>query len=381
MTYLYPTYETYHVTSLNNSGAGTLRDAIESASGFPRFILFDVGGYIDLQTSVYLSQPYIYILGESAPSAITIRAGLDVENKPTLLQIGRTNPFVAPHDVLVRNLRLRIGDDSDENGSGLFIWGGHDIVIDHCSFEWANDNLMTIWLASGDPAIYNVTIQRCIFAEPFAGHPTALAIHGDFDFSETPDDTYKSVYNISVHHNLFAGFSHRSPLSRSGGVEVVNNVIYNFDYYTWQPGADDVSDFVSNYIKCGPQSPLETRTATGWIYQYYDNGCPDPASLYVNGNIVEGLNDVATDDWANMCKWVDESTNEALSETHRRLTRMDQPANPVTVQSAADVYEDILADCGAMPRDSLDARIVAEARAGTGISTYAQSVAGCGGWV
>ena len=376
MTYLYPTYETYHVTSLNNSGVGTFRDAIESASGFPRFVLFDVGGYINLQTSVYLSKPNIYILGESAPSAITIRAGLDVENKPTLLQIGRTNPFVAPHDVIVRNLRLRIGDDSDENGSAIFVWGGHDIVVDHCSFEWCNDNLVTLWLASGDASIYNITIQRCIFAEPFAGHPTALAIHGDFDFGEIPDDTYKSVYNISVHHNLFAGFSHRSPLSRSGGVEFVNNVIYNFDYYTFQPSADDISDFVGNFIKCGPQSPLNTRT--GWFYQYYDNGCSVPASIYLIGNHIDGLED--GDNWLNMCKWIDESTNEALSDVHRRLTRMDQPANPVTVQSAADVYEDVLTDCGATPRDSLDSRIVAEVRAGTGISSYRVSVAEAGGW-
>src|SRR6478735_8302630 len=39
----------YHVTNLNDSGAGSFRDAVSAAN---RFVVFDVGGYITLKTAV-----------------------------------------------------------------------------------------------------------------------------------------------------------------------------------------------------------------------------------------------------------------------------------------------------------------------------------------
>src|ERR1700753_4057528 len=53
----------YHVTSLADSGTGTFRDAV-SHSG--RIIVFDVGGYINLQTAVSCSSG-LTIAGQTAP--------------------------------------------------------------------------------------------------------------------------------------------------------------------------------------------------------------------------------------------------------------------------------------------------------------------------
>ena len=53
----------YHVTNLNDSGAGSFRDAV---SGSNRIVVFDVGGYIH-QTSAVSALSNLTILGQTAP--------------------------------------------------------------------------------------------------------------------------------------------------------------------------------------------------------------------------------------------------------------------------------------------------------------------------
>src|SRR3954454_18817182 len=56
--------EVFHVTSLNDLGAGTLRDGIDNATlGVPRTIVFDVAGKITLASKLNLMKPNITIAG------------------------------------------------------------------------------------------------------------------------------------------------------------------------------------------------------------------------------------------------------------------------------------------------------------------------------
>ena len=66
--------EVYRVTSLADSGPGSLRYGLANRSQKPLTILFDVGGTIVLKGDIVINQPFLTIDGTSAPSpGITIR--------------------------------------------------------------------------------------------------------------------------------------------------------------------------------------------------------------------------------------------------------------------------------------------------------------------
>src|SRR5262249_37800814 len=94
-----------HVTNLNDSGAGSLRDAIETGRG-PRTVVFDVGGIIPLASRLSLTQNYITVAGQTAPGkGICIRAA----------------PFglSGAHDVVIRDVRVRLGHGQTYDGMGM----------------------------------------------------------------------------------------------------------------------------------------------------------------------------------------------------------------------------------------------------------------------
>src|SRR6185503_5832823 len=82
----------YHVTNLNDSGAGSFRDAVSAAN---RFVVFDVGGYIQLATAVSVKSN-ITIAGQTAPGGgIGFRGG----------EIS----FADQSNIIMRYIRIRPG--------------------------------------------------------------------------------------------------------------------------------------------------------------------------------------------------------------------------------------------------------------------------------
>ena len=332
------------VTSLADHGPGTLRSALEHPN--PRTIIFKVGGYIDLEQPLFISHPFVTIAGQSAPgNGITIRnAGL----------------IILSHDVLVQHVRIRPGNTGDvnaETNDAVEILGRHgdadgayNVVLDHVSASWSEDETISVWYGAHD-----ITISWSIISEgllesrhPKGTHSAGLLI-GD------------SAWNVSVHHNLMAHNDIRNPLIPDGGThDLVNNVIYNWGVLAMEVVDQDSNSFlniVGNSFIPGPS----TRS----FYEVMINEEAGVPKLFVSGNIGPQRPDEASEDWDSVKYGWDDSPAEAP-----RVYRSSEawPAPEVTASSAAEATLQVLEHAGAtLPlRGPIDVRIVSEVRSKTG---------------
>lgn len=228
-----------HVTTLANSGAGSLRAALESTGD--RYIVFDVGGTIDLVTNIEAAGSNITVDGSTAPSpGITISGN-------GIRWYGRTGT-----DIIIKHLRFRgragsagnWGDEASETDELSFVGGSSGNpsmrgVIDHCSFAgvYQSENV-SIYRVSSD-----WTISNCIFgpgtniapptpSNPSGGHNFGLTIGADMSSAYSPT-------RVSIHRNIFYGFYYRSPAvqyhdngtqASVSSADIENNLIYNYGY-------------------------------------------------------------------------------------------------------------------------------------------------------
>ncbi len=352
--------EVYHVNSLEDSGKGTLRDAVSEDN---RIIVFDVSGTINLNSRLSLSgRKNITILGQTAPgNGITITGG-DI-------LIERVN------NVIIRYLRIRPGDENGGEPDGL---GGRwvkDVILDHCSVSWGVDELLTLYAGSIEKEAVpstNVTVQYCISSESLRMSNHFKGAHG-----------YGGIIggtNATYHHNLFAHNDSRNPrLDRNlESTDMINNVIYNwgnnscyggepYSYNSQITTPDKVSNvnIRNNYYKYGPSTKQSIRSK---IFEVTNNGEVMynnellKSNFYISGNYVYG-DETATQN---------NTSSDSYVANREMANFLDKPIDmgeyEIPVQSAQEAYEDVLANAGAsLPvRDSIDARIIADVKNGTG---------------
>lgn len=286
----------YSVTSLADSGPGTLRDALSSSN---RNITFAVGGTIALASTIRVSGHHITADASSAPSpGITITAAHSGVTS-ALLEIKQG------HDVILRHLRICDAPDVDA-GDNLRIWdGAYNVVVDHCSFRRAGDGNLDI-----SDGAHDVTVQWCILAET---NKNSLI--------------RTEISNISLHHNLYVHGDERNPqLDDAVSVDMVNNVIYDWagNYGTRIRNAAS-ANIVANAYVIGPRSDAEDALV---LY-------PDVGPVYIAGN-----------DLPPAC--------EVTGTTASRL-----PAPAVTEMPVDDALRAVLDEAGAAPRDAEDSDYVA----------------------
>ncbi|GAB2607645.1 Ig-like domain-containing protein [Kribbella endophytica] len=325
----------YEVTTLNDSGPGSLRDAVSASD---RTVVFRVSGTIQLESQLLIAGNNLTIAGQTAPGG-----GICLTGHSTGIKGGA-------HDIVIRYLRFRLGDANavaddafNTNVPGSVSPEIRNLVIDHCSFSWAVDECLSPY------GNYDVTVQWCIVAEGLALSTHPKNRHGYGGIWGGQQNTY--------HHNLIAHQGGRQP--RFGYTEGINlevdycnNVIYDHGYTSvyggeWSNGIN----IVGNYYKPGPT----TLTEVAPVVLSANRG----GAWYVGGNHVDGHPDVTA------------HNRRGIRYPIGGINELDQPfalTEQVAVEPATKAYEAVLANVGAIlpRRDAADARIVNDVRNGTG---------------
>ena len=221
----------FRVTTLNDSGPGSLRDALSSGD---RCIVFDVAGDITLRKQVYTQGAFVTVDGFSAPSpGITVRDyGIAVWGTR------------GAHDVILRGLRFRNpGQNSCAGGRGCYDGiqikeGAFRVVIDHVSSDRAADGAIDITGANGN-ITRDVTVQWSIFS----GTQNQSLVH--------------RATRISMHHNLFIGGQNRNPQADWDAslattppdtvLDFRNNLVWDFSAYGTLIRRNATANVVGNY--------------------------------------------------------------------------------------------------------------------------------------
>ena len=339
--------EVIFVTNLNDSGPGSLRAAVEAEG--PRIVVFKVSGTIKLQSTLRILNPRITVAGQSAPGD-----GICLSRFPL---------NISADDVVVRFLRVRLGDEAGKLMDGIDVSNAENVMVDHCSVSWTLDEGVNTYHGSK-----NITIQWCLISESLHnsplrnGHGFAASLGG---------------INSSYHHNLFANNAGRNP-SIAGetsaptiNLDFRNNVIFN-----WQKrrldGRPESINVVNNYYKAGP--------ASRELLSVVKMQCLDTGSFgkwHVDGNLLEthlGIkkgNDLVT---------IDDRKRTVASVLVGRPVQFA----PILTDTPELAYEKVLDQAGSVlpKRDSHDQRIIREVRSGR--TTFGDGIVSSqfdvGGW-
>ena len=309
------------VNNLNDSGAGSLRYAVQQSGA--RTALISVTGECALSSRITADNGDLSIICVSDGFTLTGK-GLTIE----------------ADNVIVRNIRVRAGAQYPDDGANdtLQVFG-NNIIIDHCCLMFSTDETLDVGATrDGDPMGRNVTIQWCIIAWAL-NHSTHPEInHSKLVFFETSP-------KATIHHCLIAHGFDRPPGVFGGRVEVVNNVVYNiYDAMFVNPAHSFATvDFIGNYTLRG----ADTRNIA---HIYGVRVLMDTnASVYVHGNIDLERTSDTMDDWASVPAGHEQSL----------LTRTRPADNSgIPYTTAAQAFMDVIANVGTFNRDVLEQMVI-----------------------
>lgn len=318
------------VTSLADSGPGTLRACID-ASG-PRTCVFRVSGVIRWTTErPVISNPYITIAGQTAPGGGILITHAGGKYGLTPLVVKNT------HDVIIRHIRVRLDNrgETRASDSGIIFEKSSNVIIDHVSVSWAEDESI-----GGQGQNDNITISNSILAEGLRKHDKCALLSSD----------PKGKQNLTFIGNICAHNGDRNPdvnFFPGSCVDVVNNLIYNArsDFVeVWEQHGGSPVNIVGNYFKAGPNM-IPGR----YIVARQSVKATGRARIYVAGNHIDGMIDREPPAYVR----------EAIVQT---------PSCPIGVPviGAKRAYDRALTMAGAFPRDAVDKRVVDEVKKGTG---------------
>ena len=205
----------YHVTNLNDSGTGSLRDAVSQPN---RIVVFDVAGVIRLNSRL-IFKSNLTIAGQTAPGeGITVYGdGMSCS--------GATN-------IIMRYMRFRMGTVGTKDADCAGLANGGNMIFDHCSFAWGQDENFSINWDNKGTAPHDVTIQNSIVGQGLMAHSAGGLIQAD---------------NITMYRVLLCDNKTRN-FKVKGVHQYVNNIVYNWSTYAYEMGGESSGESYANAV-------------------------------------------------------------------------------------------------------------------------------------
>lgn len=203
----------YHVTNLNDSGSGSLRDAVSQPN---RIVVFDVAGVIRINSRIVFAKN-LYVAGQTAPGE-----GITV--------YGNGVSFSGATNTIVRYMRFRMGKVGDSGKDAAGIANGTNMIFDHCSFSWGLDEVFSINPDGKGENPENITISNTIMGQGLMTHSAGGLMQSN---------------NITLYRNLYCDNSTRN--NKIKGInQYVNNIVYNWKNAAYNMGGDSEGDSYCN---------------------------------------------------------------------------------------------------------------------------------------
>lgn len=260
--------EVYHVTTLDDSGKGSLRDAVSRPN---RIIVFDVSGVIRLKSALSFSKN-LTVAGQTAPGD-----GVVVYGSPL--------SFSGADNLICRYLRIRMGVNGKEGKDAAGIAYGSNMIFDHLSVTWGRDECFSI---NGDPKKpsdppRDITIQNSFIGQGLQPHSCSGLIQT------------AANHGVTLYRNLYIDNKTRNPKVK-GLNQFVNNVVYNWGnggaYIMGDSEQISEADIRNNYFIVGTTRNFDGKTlgATAPFTRYNENFRAYLAGNYYDANKDGALN-------------------------------------------------------------------------------------------
>lgn len=299
--------EVVHVTNLNDSGAGSFRDAVSKPN---RIVVFDVGGVINISSRIVIHRN-IYVAGQTAPGD-----GITIYGNGVAFNGSSGNN-------IIRYLRIRMGKNGDSGKDAVAISEGQNYLFDHVSVSWGRDGTFDV----NGSGVDNITLQDCIIGQGINNHN-----HSTGGLMQSG--------KWSIIRSLYHSNKTRNPKAR-GTHECINSVFYNWGTNGYIMGdTEGLSEcnLMGNYFIFGPSSSSNSHIT----------------------NTTPSFNVYPSDNWVDSNK--DGTLNGTRLTDYKTATVRNSPYNYPGVSnllSAQEALQHVIEKVGAsLTRDAVDLLLI-----------------------
>ena len=230
----------YHVTNLNDSGSGSLRDAVSQPN---RIVVFDVSGVIKINSRMVFAKN-LYVAGQTAPGEGVVVYGDGVS-------------FSGADNIIVRYMKFRMGKGGSSGKDAAGVANGTNMIFDHCSVAWGLDETFSINWDNKGSAPADITISNCVIGQGLLTHSAGGLIQAD---------------RISLYRNFYCDNDTRNNKIK-GTNQYVNCLVYNWRSGCYLMGGESegtsYANATNNLFINGPAGGGNAMTGANANYHIY----------------------------------------------------------------------------------------------------------------